>query len=363
MKELYCVHFNKAAKLADLYFPKNSIVMLSSGLCKKALQQGFGQVYKFNDVFKNFNVNDNTGVKILFTHLGGGIGDIIAYSAVAKYLEKHKIIVYSDPNLHQVLGMYAKPVEKKHSYEPIFNDYSLKNRMSKYKNYERLKTEYAAVEARDKNWYIAFFENIGLADPPVEFLRPHLKYDGIKSEPKTVLICHRSSCQMRSSTFQDFYEPVRDILPGYQVFVHLRDLTDDDKLYIGYNALPVRILPECSIKEYLENVSRASMVVCTDTSAIHYREAMRKPGLGVFGAMTVESRVKYYKYTKSFNVPSDCPYQPCFIHELNKGDHCTIWNERKKHDPGYFSQVAECQTGELFRDQLAVALYHFMEEC
>ena len=70
-----------------------------------------------------------------------------------------------------------------------------------------------------------------------------------------------------------------------------------------------------SFDQYLNQLDRAKFVISVDTSAIHFREGIGKPALGLYGAFSADSRTKYYKFTKSIDIKSNCDIQPCFLHE------------------------------------------------
>ena len=70
-----------------------------------------------------------------------------------------------------------------------------------------------------------------------------------------------------------------------------------------------------SFEQYLNELDRAKFVISVDTSAIHFREGIGKPALGLYGAFSTDSRTKYYKHTKSIDIKSNCNIQPCFLHE------------------------------------------------
>ena len=290
--------------------------------------------------------------KQVFSIVGGGIGDVLAFSSIASYVDL-PLTVHTTRKYFPIFKWFKKAVTLKSFYEPIALNYTRENRLIRYRNLERISTEFAAIEAGGKNWYKAFFNRIGIDEVPEGFGRPQLASERQSdSKPllvkKSVLICHRSSCQMRSSTFRDFYDPIRKAYPKHTIYVHETDLTEDDAHSIP---LGVQVLFACSIEQYLLNLYDAAMVVTADSAAIHFREGVGKPALGVYGAMTVESRTHHYKFTKSFNVDSVCPFQPCFIHERIKGQVCTF------AEPG--DRIAKCQTGESFQGQLYNQLLNY----
>jgi ADP-heptose:LPS heptosyltransferase len=66
--------------------------------------------------------------------------------------------------------------------------------------------------------------------------------------------------------------------------------------------------------EYLKAVIDYEFVISVDTSAIHIREGLSLPALGLYGAFSVDSRAKYYKHVKCIDVKNECLLSPCFNH-------------------------------------------------
>lgn len=325
-------------------------------MLKDWMKQPYIQISAADEVFTTYSHPDHKAKKILFTHLGGGLGDIVAFSAVAEYLRSKTIIVHVESHLLPVFHWYSnQDLRLKDWYDPIVTEFTPSNRLTRYATYARLKMEYAAIDAREGNWYDAMFQRMGLTSAPADFRRPRLirRTDSKSKYVKrnSVLIAHRSSCQIRSSSFEDFYYPVKNAYPGMTIYVHQIDLTPDDYVFTLEKARDVVIIPKCSISDYFDNLYAASMVVCTDTSAIHFREGVQKPCVAAFGAMTAYSRTDGYRFTKGFDVESICPHQPCFIHELIKGQHCHLWDNGP--------ETAPCQSGEKFQEQLYRELKQF----
>jgi ADP-heptose:LPS heptosyltransferase len=78
-----------------------------------------------------------------------------------------------------------------------------------------------------------------------------------------------------------------------------------------------------TLTEYLYQLDTADFVISVDTSAIHFREGVGKPALGVYSSFTKESRTKYYIYTLSLDVKGNCPIQPCFKYDNSICPHIT----------------------------------------
>lgn len=302
-------------------------------------------LYSLDSFFDRYQYGEKA--TMLFTHIGGGIGDMIAFSAIPAFLSRYKIKVHTDTRFVPVFQWFTHPILLAGWSDPIVKDFTAENRLVRYKYLRRLALEYSAIEGREKNWYEGFFQRIGISDVPDEYKRPHLNKTRPSITPTrlrrgSVIICHRASCQMRSSTLEDFYIPVRAAYPRRPIYVNETDLTESDREYAGKNK--IHILPKSSIEQFLLDLFDADMVITTDSAAIHFREGIEKPCLCALAATTVESRTLYHLHTRSFNVRSDCPYEPCFIHELKKNMVCKNASEGDR--------VARCQTGESFREQL-----------
>ena len=318
---------------------------------KSLIASGAFTIAEIDAAFKSYNVS--MGKKNLFTHIGGGIGDVLAFSSVAEYLKDCPISIHTENRFFPVTKWFSnKRPFIKPFFAPIFTEYTPFALATRYKDFRRLPMEYAAVEAREVNWFDAMFQRIGLPGAPEGFDRPHLSSPHAPRPmiKQTLLIKHRSSCQMRSSTLEDFYIPTRQAYPKHKIYVDEIDLTETDRKYIARNKRHIHVIPAQSIEDHLQMLYEMSMVVCSDSSAIHFREGMCRPAVAVYGAMTKDSRTKGYRYTHSFDVLSGCDMQPCFLHELTKNQTCPMH---------LGDMVAPCQSGESFREQLLLNLNEF----
>lgn len=343
----YVAEFTKdcaIGKNKEFRFKTGDITLMPGYMCKELIEKQLAEIYSARDIFKDFH----PGMKgLLFVQLIWGIGDIVAFSAVASYLKDYFIIGYAHPRHFGLIDHYAsRNVTQRRYLTPVTSGRHGTDSLL------RLNLEYAAIEAGPKNWYKAFFERIGAGHPGSEYYRPQM-INIAPIQKDTVLICHRSSCQIRSSRFEDFYWPVKSVHPGKMILVYDADLTEDDRKFIERETLDVEILKQGTVDDYMKTLCEMELVVSTDTSAIHYREGVKKPALAAFGAMTVESRTQYYQYTKSFNVKSTCERQPCFAHELTKGAMC--WLGEKMNT----EQTAPCIVGESFQEQLRMELLNY----
>lgn len=358
---LGAAYFHKDCTLVmegtKIRYPEHSVAVLPwNGIDKRNAQSMIDQrsltVYSLDSFFTPYRHGEKAIT--LFTHIAGGIGDMIAFSAIPAYLNRYMIRVHTELRFFPIFQWFTHPVITLGWSDTIVKDYTNGNRLTKYSLLRRLPLEYSAIESHDRNWYEGFFDRIGVSDPGDEYKRPHLKTYRIHDEPTrlkkgAVLICHRASCQMRSSTLEDFFVPIRQIYPNRPLYVNQIDLEGNDAAFAEKNN--IHVLSKASISQFLLDLFDAAMVVTTDSSAIHFREGIEKPCLGVFGATTTQSRTQYYLHTRSFNTRSDCAHQPCFIHELKKNMVC------KNADEG--DRVARCQTGISFQEQLYEQLKNY----
>ena len=91
------------------------------------------------------------------------------------------------------------------------------------------------------------------------------------------------------------------------------------------------------------------MTISVDTAAIHFREGVERPGLGIYSSFTTESRTKHYRFTHSFDVKSPCRFQPCFKHQSEINEVCRESAGgsleapclSEKYNPGFVDQLVE----------------------
>ncbi|MFA6973969.1 MAG: glycosyltransferase family 9 protein [Parcubacteria group bacterium] len=347
--------FQKAGKIrgaVSMLYPAGCVSVIplppSAEERKQWMDMKTFTLHDINVVFKDYKANPRAPV--LFTHLGGGIGDVLAFSAVAEHFKDRNLTVHCYPQHKMLLQWFTNQnIRVKDIYEPICTDFSPANRLTKYGQWARLRLEYAAIDAMDGNWFDAMFERLGMQTPKgldrPQLIRRVSKYD----LSDHILISHRASCQIRSSSLEDFYIPVREFYRGEKLCVMEHDLSPADRKFA--HKVKIKVIPKGSLEDYMLMLQSFKMVVCTDTGALHMREGLKMPCLAAFGAITAHSRSKGYKYTRSFNVASECPFQPCFKHQLTKDDHCPNWTEGE--------DTAKCQSGEKFQEQLLGELKNY----
>jgi hypothetical protein len=114
-------------------------------------------------------------------------------------------------------------------------------------------------------------------------------------------------------SLETMHKAVVNVFPDYEIFVHEYILTPGDIQYAAQNE--IAIISSANTSEYLDDVFYASMVVSVDSAAIHFREGVQLPAIGIYNAFSADCRTKYYRYTKSFDIEKVCPKQPCFMHQ------------------------------------------------
>ncbi len=218
-----------------------------------------------------------------------GIGDIIALSSLTNIADNTVILTQ---------GKY-KPLQKYFNDEVVFKDFNEPLFVVKYPKtiYDYTKSigimygDEEIEKGSRRNWFEILSSSVDAEFIP-EFGRPNLKT--LTNEVDDLcLIVSKSSCVNRAAD--------KSILDKYAKLFYSNVMHADEQKW--------------TFAEYLQALDRAKFVISVDTSAIHFREGIRKPALGVYSSFTTDSRTKHYQYTKSIDIKSTCPLQPCFKHD------------------------------------------------
>ncbi len=234
----------------------------------------------------------------------GGIGDLLALSIL--HNAAPEVIVLTTKSLFPVLEWWQTTPKLKHFNEPLW--------MVKYPERitdvaERIGQTFGdgdITAGSRENWYDITARSVGKIGLPG---RPQLKQD-MKPRymdrlgPESVLIVHRATSINRTAELA----PILQALEGDSRDIYYYN--DERKLvWHGEKTWP----NPTPLEQYLADLYYAGMVVSVDTSAIHFREGIAKPALGLYTSFTTESRTKYYQHTQSIDLKSPCGYQPCFM--------------------------------------------------
>ncbi len=76
-----------------------------------------------------------------------------------------------------------------------------------------------------------------------------------------------------------------------------------------------------SLEDYLAAVSICDAVVCTDTATYHLAEALEKPSLTLFGPVSSDLRIRYYKKAKAIDADykGESCHSPCGLDKAING--------------------------------------------
>jgi ADP-heptose:LPS heptosyltransferase len=300
----------------------------------------------------------------------GGIGDIIALSSIINYFEKSKIHFLTDKKFFPVFDWFKKDVRKIDLSDPIMPTGTKLNLMTKFSNWYRFVSEGKIENGHSRNWFELFYEMIGENSPAVELLRPQLKTkrfslkgsnitdynDSINyaTRNKSLLICNSASSMMRTIHVLDILEAL-DGLKGYDIYVYWDNLDFPDIDYIKKDSRNIIIIQHINLDLFLLDCYDADMVISVDSGALHFREGINKPAIGLYNSFTTESRTKHYQFTKSFDIKSDCPLQPCFTHENIYTKFCKKGNKNMFAAPCFdskFNLTLQSQLTEIFENNL-----------
>jgi len=350
------MYITKSMSGPGVYYKAGDVFLVSEqGMIKveKTLaQKGINNAvmfFKIDSIWNPFNDGDHEEMLIIRT---GGIGDIIALSAIAEYCSLNTIKFVTGKSMIPIFKWYScNNIYPKSIDEPIYKGFHPSRLNIIRNNSKRLYAEGVIEEGGTQNWYEVFFGAIGVSEIPEDLLRPQLIKDRpegrrhIPAKEKSVLICHRASAPMRTMAVKDIYKPLMEIIGNANIgiYVHLNNLSKDDREFLfNINDDRLRYLTAKDTHEYLLDLFDATLTISVDTAAIHFREGVNKPGIGIYSSFTSDSRTKHYKVTRSFDLKTGCDMQPCFIHQNSKNHICP------KAQQGQLT--APCMTKELTPD-------------
>lgn len=264
---------------------------------------------------------------------GGGIGDIIAYSALCKYLhEKGKNVHFATQKKYfDILKWFQTPVDILDVNGVLFSDFSMQNRIGKYSTWRRVITEYIVHANNQFDWFEVIYAYSGIDEIDSKYLRPQLskkrltkKQSNIDKKVKTLLICNQSSCMMRNIEFDEIYRAIpENVKKKYYIYAYEDNLSGTDTMnkFTGkYQDVHFILAP--ALSDFLNDLYNATDVITVDSAAVHFREGINKRCLALFNSFDKSCRTSYYKHITAVNVKSECDKQPCYKHELKAGDLC-----------------------------------------
>jgi ADP-heptose:LPS heptosyltransferase len=289
------------------------------------------QFFSVRDFFKKYD-HSETGNHINLVIRSGGIGDLIALSSVVSEIPG-KVVFWTEKKYLDIFEFYSKKVEPKDYSKPVFENVNMAKLMQIQKSYRLLDFDDTIENGSDQNWYDVFHQETGITGQR----RPELK--NLYPEPSEdyLLVCHKSTSNMRSARLSDLVEAIYETpeMNEYRpIKVHEVNLSREDYDYL--EGKEIEIIPKGTLNDFLDDIYYAGMVVTVDSAAIHFREGLKLPAIGIYNAFTAKSRTDGYEFTYSFDIVSRCPNQPCFLHQFHEGkrlDHCPMDLEKKNYAP------------------------------
>lgn len=253
----------------------------------------------------------------------GAIGDLLALGSPIHYIGIPVKYITTPANAQALPWLKHKQIEVCDAQKPIFNGPtpSLKEFLTTIR---RAHTTTEVEDGSPRNWYEVYFEKLGHKvdsswyRPAMETARQSNAPSIIDSAVPSIMLCHKASSPNRTMAFKTMYDAVNTILgPDRNVkfYTHFKSLSKQDiSDIVKDDDDRVNIIPNRTVGEYLLDLYDASMVITVDTAAIHFREGVERPAIGIYSSFKSEARTKFYKFTRSIDIQSDCPQQPCFTH-------------------------------------------------
>lgn len=229
----------------------------------------------------------------------GGIGDLLALSILQR--EAKEVHVVTSKGLFPVLDWWQIQPKRKHFNEPL-TTIKYPTKIEEWaKRYGQQNGDEVIAQGSPENWYRIISKSVGK-----EFIggRPQLNVNKIPDAPNrldhpSILIVHQATSRNRSASLSQIVRAIKTSrLKDIYFYDIQRRLNGEGE--------------KTTIKQYLADLYYADFVISVDTSAIHFREGICKPALGLYSSFSAESRTKYYEFTQSMDIASPCLIRPCF---------------------------------------------------
>ncbi|MDP2401501.1 MAG: hypothetical protein Q8M66_05930 [Actinomycetota bacterium] len=288
----------------------------------------------------------------------GGIGDLLALSSLSHYLVSE-------------LGRNVTFVTQK-KYFPLFYWFQSYNSLIDFKTpagINNIRQKFnpinfinfeGKIEKSRENWFHLFYENMDVDfaqwGSPKLFLPSRFPKSSPAKNKNSVLLSLTSTANIRSLELETVWRAIEPMTTKHKIFVHETNLRENDHLFIKkMKPKRLKVIPAGGLSDYLLDLYFATNVISTDTAALHFREGVEKPAIGLFNAFASEARSKYYTHTQSFDIKSNCPIQPCFQHCNRHDDLCPNFQGNKNIAPCFdhnINQELTQQLTEIFQQHL-----------
>ena len=259
----------------------------------------------------------------------GGIGDIIALSSLTNIADN--TIILTQDKYKPLNNYFEDKCTFKSFNEPLFIVNYPNTIERECKKYGQMIGDERIEQGSQRNWYEILNESISQPFEE-EYGRPQLK--SLSQNISDCCIVVPSASNINRSADRDMLKKIAS-----KYFEHV--VMADEQSW--------------TFEEYLQNLDKAKYVISVDTSAIHFREGIKRPALGIYSSFTTDSRTKYYTHTTSINIVNECKFSPCFKHD---NQICNNITKESKHVPclsvelskGIEQQIAEAITNDINKE-------------
>jgi hypothetical protein len=363
-----CVLINQDIKTTEKHFKKGELYVSSNSVragfietiksyIKKTGNKNIVKAISFIDIDKIFKkATKKSDFKNMIIFRFGGMGDLIALSSIIDYFDCNTHFV-TDKRFFPIFDWFENKPILYSTKESLFTNF--KKSGIKYISWAKFQGEGIIETGHNKNWFELFFDFVEENNPGKEFLRPQLITERINNNKsniqkyssgrKSILIANKATTMIRTCHVSDIFNSIPD-KKDYDIFVHENNIIESDRDIEG-----LTIIPKTDFKTFLLDCYDVDMLISVDTGALHFREGINKPAIGLYNSFTTDSRTKHYQYTKSFDIKSECDLQPCFIHENDFIKSCPSGDSKmfaapcfdSKHNKTLINQLTEIFKNEL----------------
>ena len=315
----------KIKKGSVIVLPKSQFdkTKRGSGLCLKPYRRTFSE-------FFNRYTGQNLDGKRLLVWRTGGYGDLMFIQPILRYLKDtyptcqitfatapENVSLFNNWPVGIIDYVAAMPFDKdlmiKHDYHLTFEGAIERCLESKKVNYYDIFKKVAGVKFDLDNYPLVLDIN------PImdKHFKEHIK-------PNTIAIQLRASTPLRTLSIEKVKEIVdRLVIENYNVtFLDSSQYSawyDQFITNFGYDKTVVsNFTPLCKdITMGITILNNCAGVITVDSAFAHFAEALKKPGVGLYGPFPSQLITTYYKHIKSLNPPqgwNECQMSPCYLH-------------------------------------------------
>lgn len=296
----------------------------------------------------------------------GGIGDLIALTSIMDYFQEANVHFVTQRKYFDLFDWFTYKPKLYDVAEAFIKDFNLSKTITKYSNWARFQAEGVIENGHGRNWFELFFSFINEINPDKELLRPQLRTERISNAEsniqasstgqKSILVCNKASAMMRTCHASDIVNALPGkVLLDYDIFIYGDNLSPDDFNKLRKVQGNIIIIEKTDLKTFFLDCFDADMVISVDTGALHFREGINKPAIGLYNSFSTESRTKHYQFTKSFDIKWDCKLMPCFLHETPQTRYCKFGKQGMFAAPCFDSahnNTLKAQLTKIFDDNL-----------